>query len=114
MFEPLVVLSSCSGPEEGARLARLLVGERVAACVSLVPGAQSIYLWQGKMEEAGECLLLIKTSRPCLNRLQELLAGHHSYDVPEVLAIPVADGSPAYLRWLEESLAQTSEDNPVL
>ena len=105
MLEPMVVLSSCSTSEEGARLARLLVEERVAACVSVVPAARSIYRWEGKVEEAEECLLVIKTSQPLFDRLCVVLAAHHSYKVPELLALPVTGGAPAYLRWLEESLA---------
>jgi len=103
MTDQIVVLSSCSTAEEAERLARLLVERRVAACVSVVPGVRSFYRWQGAIESASECLL-IKSSRGLFASLAAVLEHEHSYEVPEVLALPVVEGAANYLNWLSASL----------
>lgn len=85
-------------------MARVLVEARVAACVTIVPGARSIYRWQGAIESASECLLIVKSSRRLFDRLRATLEAAHTYEVPEVLAIPVVAGAPNYLNWLEGQL----------
>ena len=81
---------------------------RFAACVNILPGAvQSIYRWKDKVESARERLLLIKTSRKCLAKLRAAVERLHSYDVPEFIALPIAEGSPAYLAWLGECLEES-------
>jgi periplasmic divalent cation tolerance protein len=83
------------------------VEARLVACVNILPGAvTSIYRWKGKVESAKERLLLIKTSRKRLAKLKAEVARLHSYDVPEFIALPIAAGSPAYLAWMAESLAE--------
>ena len=104
MTDKIMVLSTCSSPEEGERIARALVEERVAACVNIVPGVRSIYRWQGKLEDSSECLLVIKSSRGRFEELRAALERIHSYEVPELLALPVVDGAPNYLAWLEDQL----------
>ncbi len=105
MTDKFVVLVTCSGAAEARRIARAAVGARLAACVNILPGAiQSIYRWKGKVESARERLLLIKTSRKRLAKLQATVERLHSYDVPEFIALPIAAGSPAYLAWLDECL----------
>lgn len=104
MTDKIMVLSTCSNPEEGDRIARALVEEGVAACVNIFPGARSIYRWQGKLEDSSECLLFIKTSRGRFEELRAALERVHSYEVPEMLALPVVDGAPNYLAWLEDQL----------
>lgn len=105
MTDKILVLVTCSGTAEARRIARVVVGERLAACVNILPGAvTSIYRWKGKVESARERLLLIKTSRKRLAKLQATVEKLHSYDVPEFIAVPIAQGSPAYLSWIEESL----------
>ncbi len=99
-----IVISTAGSPEEAARIARELVERRVAACVSRLPGLVSVYRWQGAIEEAGEVLLLIKTSQERLVQLEEALRELHSYEVPEFLVLPVAAGSPGYLEWLFSSV----------
>jgi len=84
-------------------MAQALVEERLAACVNLVGGVQSIYRWQGAVEESEEVLCLVKTRRELLPALTARVRAVHPYDVPEILAFEVAEGSPAYLAWLEES-----------
>lgn len=86
------------------RVARALVEERLAACVNIVPGVRSIYRWQGKLCDDAEVLCLVKTRRALFERVKARIAELHPYEVPEVLAFAVAEGSDAYLAWLRESL----------
>jgi periplasmic divalent cation tolerance protein len=104
MTDKIVVLSTCGSAEEAERLARRLVEERLAACVNVISGARSFYRWKGAIERADEFLLVIKTSQGLFERLRAVLEAEHSYELPEVLALPVAEGSPAYLNWLEGEL----------
>ncbi len=97
---PVVALTTVSDPEEANRLASLLVEQRLAACVNILPGVQSIYRWQGAIETAAELLLLIKTSADLVPQVQAALAAHHSYEVPEFLVLPVQAGAENYLHWL--------------
>ena len=104
MTDKIVVMSTCSNREEGERLARLLVEQRLAACVNVLPGVRSFYRWNGAVEAADECLLLVKSSRGLFAELRLALGAAHSYELPEVLAIPVLDGAANYLSWLSENL----------
>jgi periplasmic divalent cation tolerance protein len=106
MTDKIVVLSTCGGPAEGERLARLLLDQRLAACVSLVPGLRSFYRWKGAVESAEEYLLVIKSSRPLFDQLRAALEKAHSYEVPEVLALPVVAGADRYLDWLQANLQE--------
>ena len=109
MTDKFVVLVTCSTPAEAQRIARAVVNARLAACVNILPGAvQSIYRWKGKIESARERLLLIKTSRKRLAKLQAAVERLHSYDVPEFIAIPIATGSSGYLSWIGESLRDSA------
>ena len=104
MTDKLVLFSTCETAEEASRIARHLVEQKLAACVNIVSGARSIYRWQGKIEEASEVLLIIKSSRALLGELRVELAKLHSYEVPELVALTIVDGSPTYLEWLEHEL----------
>jgi periplasmic divalent cation tolerance protein len=104
MTEKIVVLSTCGSEEEGARIAKRMVDEHLAACVNLIPRIRSFYRWQGKVEDATESLLIIKTSRDRFPALRTALEAAHSYELPEVLALPIVDGSPNYLAWLGAEL----------
>lgn len=106
MSEHLVVLSTVARAEDAERIARALVERRLAACVNVVPGLVSVYRWKGNVEKNDERLLLIKTRRERLPALREALAALHPYELPELLALPVEAGSPAYLEWLDESVAE--------
>lgn len=96
----LVVLVTAPTMDEAARLGRALVEERLAACANLVPGIRSIYRWQDVMQDDAEVLLVIKTTGSMWHKLQQRVAELHSYQTPEVLALPVEHGAPAYLHWL--------------
>jgi periplasmic divalent cation tolerance protein len=100
----LVVLVTAASQEEARSLARLLVEAGEAACVNVVPGVTSIYRWEGRVEEAPEWLLVIKTTPARRAALEALVRARHSCDVPEILALPVWSGSEAYLEWLRTSV----------
>jgi periplasmic divalent cation tolerance protein len=101
--EPIVVYITAPGEEEAAVLARVLVEAKLAACVNMVSNVRSIYSWQGKIEDDRELLMIIKTQRHLFDRLAAKVREIHSYDVPEIIALPIVEGSPDYLRWLRES-----------
>lgn len=107
MTDQIVVFSTCPSEEEAERLARLLVERRLAACVSVVPGVRSFYRWRGVIESSGEWLLVIKSSRGLFAPMAAALEHEHSYEVPEVLALPVVEGAANYLNWLSASLEGT-------
>src|SRR4029077_16317136 len=101
MTDKLVVLVTCASPKEAARIARALVKSRLAACGNIFQNpVRSIYRWQKKIESGKECMLLIKTSRSRFAKLQAAIRRLHSYEVPEIIALPIAGGSPEYLAWL--------------
>ena len=106
MTDKIVVLCTCASPDEGERLARVLVEARLAACVNVVPGVRSLYHWNGGIESAEECLLLIKSSRAVFAALSAEIERLHPYEVPEVLALPVVDGTQNYLNWFAANLRQ--------
>jgi periplasmic divalent cation tolerance protein len=92
-------------PRRAPRLARALVARRVAACVNLVPGVRSVYRWRGRVEEARETLLVIKTSAARVPALLAAVAELHPYEVPEGIALPVVAGLAPYLRWIADETA---------
>ncbi len=105
MTDKILVLSTCNSEEQARAIARELVEKRLAACVNITPGVRSVYRWQGDIEESPECLLLIKSRRDLFERLAAELQKIHSYEVPEVIALQIVDGSGAYLGWLDRELA---------
>lgn len=105
MTDKIVVFSACGSAMEAAAIARRLVEKRLAACVNLLPGARSIYHWKGAVEESEEVLLVIKSSRALFRELRTELEKVHSYEVPELIAMPIVDGSEPYLEWMDHELA---------
>jgi periplasmic divalent cation tolerance protein len=102
LTDKYLVLVTCGSAVEAKRIARAVVDARLAACVNILPDTvTSIYRWKGKVETAREKLLLIKTSRKRLAKLQATVERLHSYDVPEFIALPIAAGSRGYLAWLD-------------
>ena len=95
-----LILSTCPDADTAQRLARTLVEERLAACVSLLPGVVSTYRWQGDVEQATEVQLLAKTPADRRDALMARLAELHPYELPEILAVETAAGLPAYLDWV--------------
>lgn len=98
----VVILVTAASPAEGGQIARALVEDGLAACVNLIEGIASVFMWKGKVEEARECQLLIKTRTALLPDVIARVKELHSYDVPEIIALPIVDGNPSYLAWIDE------------
>jgi periplasmic divalent cation tolerance protein len=106
----LVCFCTCPDTATAQAIADVLVGERLAACVNVLPGLRSVYRWQGAIERADEALLLIKTVQGRLPALQARVAALHPYELPELVAVEVAGGLAAYLDWITESSADGRGD----
>jgi periplasmic divalent cation tolerance protein len=104
MSDQVVVLMTAGSHEEADTIAATLVSEMLAACVNIVPGITSVYRWQGKIERDEEWLLVAKSHARAVDALVERVHELHSYDVPEVIALPLSGGSQPYLRWLGEQV----------
>ncbi len=109
MTDKIVVLTTCDSEKRAAQLARHLVEHRLSACVNILPKARSIYRWQEKIEDAAEWVLLIKSRRDLFGALRAEIQKIHTYEVPEVIALPIVDGSEAYLGWLDGQLKAPAE-----
>ena len=107
----LLVCCTAPDPDTARELARTLVEERLAACVNVVPGLRSLYRWQGKVHEDAEALLLLKTTAARYQALQERLRALHPYELPEIVAVPVSAGLPAYLEWVAAQTLPAPEDS---
>jgi len=95
-----IVLTTCPDAASAERLARILVEEGLAACVNILPPMRSIYRWKGKIEDASELLLVIKSAAARFPDIRDRLRALHPYELPEIIAVPIVDGLPAYLAWL--------------
>ncbi|MBX3296657.1 MAG: divalent-cation tolerance protein CutA [Acidobacteria bacterium] len=100
----IVVMTTVGSEEEGIRLARGLVEGRIAACVQVLPKMTSLYRWKGELQEDSEHLLLIKTVAENFAAVEEYLKANHSYDEPEIVALPASYVSDGYLQWVTESV----------
>ena len=107
MSDHVVVLSTVARAEDAERIGRELVERGLAACVNVVPGLVSIYRWQGQVESQEERLLVIKTRGERFEALREALVALHPYEVPEVVALPIAAGHAPYLAWLDDNSRPT-------
>jgi periplasmic divalent cation tolerance protein len=108
--DKIVFLTTCDSEAAAGELARKLVENRVAACVNIVSGVRSIYRWKDKVEDAAEWLLLIKSRRDLFASLRAEIAKLHTYEVPEIIALPVVEGSETYLAWLDSELRPQLRD----
>jgi periplasmic divalent cation tolerance protein len=95
-----LVLSTCPDLDCARSLAETLVREHLAACVNIVPAVHSVYEWQGTVQQETECQLLIKTTSERYAALEDVLRRHHPYELPEIIAVPLTAGLPAYLHWI--------------
>lgn len=105
MTNKIVVLVTCRSPQEARKIGRALVERSLAACANILRApVQSTYRWKGRIETANEALLLLKTSRARFVALERAIRKQHSYEVPEIIALPIARGSRAYLDWISKSV----------
>jgi periplasmic divalent cation tolerance protein len=100
----IIVLIAAGSEEQARKIAELLVEEKQAACVNVVPRVDSLFRWKGKIDSARESLLLVKTRASLLPQIISLVEGIHSYEVPEIIALPIVGGSEEYLKWLDSAL----------
>jgi periplasmic divalent cation tolerance protein len=103
MPKAILVLCNCASQDEAQNIAHTLVNEKLAACVNIMPNHLSIYEWEGQVVEDPEVQLLIKTTPSTYSLLEKRIQLLHSYDVPEIIAIDIKQGLPAYLSWIEKS-----------
>lgn len=101
-LEPIVVFVTCGSEEEAQKIAHALVEEHLVACVNLIFPIRSIYRWEGKIWDEKEGLLIIKTQKKRFPELEKRIKSLHSYSVPEIITLPITDGSSPYLQWLLE------------
>jgi len=102
--DPIVVFITAASAEEAIRIAEVLVDSKLAACVQVLPEMHSIYLWKGEVERAREVLIIAKTTMAKFDGLQSQVRAIHSYETPEIIALPIVAGSEDYLKWLTSSL----------
>lgn len=101
-MESIVVFVTCDSARGARVIARALVQKRLAACVNIMGSLKSIYRWKGRIESANEVLMFIKTTRAKFAALEDEIRRLHSYDTPEIIALPICEGSKPYLKWLRE------------
>jgi periplasmic divalent cation tolerance protein len=100
MNELIIVQCTAASLEEARRIARALLEARLAACASIAGRIESHYWWRGAIEQSDECLMLIKTTRERFDAVRRAIVEQHSYEVPEIIALPIVDGHAPYLDWL--------------
>ena len=100
----IVVLVTTANREEAEKILDILLEARLVACGNILSEVASVFRWAGKIEKAEECLVLLKSRKDLFERIAEVVKKLHSYEVPEIIAFEIADGSEAYLNWLENSL----------
>lgn len=101
-----LLLTTCGDMESAEHLAEALLARQLAACVTILPGARSLYMWQGSLQRETEYVLLIKSRADRLSALRECLLTEHPYELPELIAVPIEGGLEAYLGWLDQQLDQ--------
>jgi len=104
-FAHIALFITTASTEEAQRIASVLLNKRKAACVNIVPKVSSFFWWQEKLDSAQESLLIIKTKASELNEIVNLVKEHHSYDIPEIIALPIIGGNQDYLEWIGRSVS---------
>ena len=100
----VVIFVTTSANEEARKIANVLLNQRKVACVNIVPRVNSLFWWEDKIDSAQESLLIIKTKTSLLNEIVSLVREVHSYDTPEIIALPIVGGNPAYLEWIDKEV----------
>jgi len=104
MTDKIIVFVTCESREEAEKIAQAIIAEKLAACVNLLPGIRSCYVWERKLTWAEEVLLLIKTTRGRFGQLRDRVMALHSYEVPEVVSVSIDEASQSYLDWIDTSV----------
>lgn len=107
----ILVLNTCPNSETARRIGTLLVEQGLAACVNVLPGMTSIYKWKGKIQADSEVLLVIKTMQNRYAELQSAVTELHPYELPELIALPVSDGLPPYLKWIADQVNVSASES---
>ena len=105
------MIFTTSSEEEATRLGKLLVEQQFVACVNILPKMKSIFRWEGKVSEEEECLMILKTKMPIFKDLKKTIIAQHSYEVPEIIALPIEAGSQTYLSWIYDMTRTTIGPN---
>lgn len=100
-FEYCVVHCGCPNEETAEKIAKILLGQRLVACVNIIPGVQSHYVWQGATAVESEVMLVMKTKKDKLQGLEKCILAEHPYDCPEIIALPIVFGNSDYLKWID-------------
>ncbi|MEM2104090.1 MAG: divalent-cation tolerance protein CutA [Candidatus Bathyarchaeia archaeon] len=100
----IIILVTASSKEEAEKISEILLNEKLVACVNIMGPVYSSFWWMGKIDKAEEHLILMKTKRGLFNKLSKRVKAIHSYKVPEIIAVPILEGSEDYLKWIEESI----------
>ena len=106
-FEHQIILTTCGDKQQATHIAEVLVGEGLAACVNILPAVRSVYRWQDAVQSDDEVLLIIKSARTQYSQIERRIGELHSYELPEIVAVPIVTGSSKYLQWLNEQVAVT-------
>lgn len=101
-MEEIVIIITASNEEEATKIARALLEEKLVACVNIHPKIRSLYWWEGKIQDEGEAMMVIKTRKALFKEIVEKVKKIHSYTVPEVISLPIIEGSEDYLKWIRE------------
>ena len=103
----IMVFTTCNSSEIASSIAGAVVKNKLAACVNIVNNIESVYQWQGKIERDKEMLLIIKTRQSLFSQLEQAIQGHHDYELPEIIAVPIAAGEQKYLNWIQSATSAT-------
>ena len=102
--DAILVLTNLPNTVSAEKLANLLISEKLAACVNILAPCTSVYSWQGQLEKSNEVPMLIKSSQARYSEIEAAILKHHPYELPEIISVPINNGLPAYLNWVQESL----------
>ena len=102
----VVILTTAANEEEAHSIAELLLNQRTAACINVVPGVDSLFWWQGKLDSAKESILVIKTRASLVPEIVEIVKKVHSYEIPEIIALPITSGNADYLEWIDSNVVE--------
>lgn len=100
----IVVLVTAKDALEAKKISDQLLKKKLIVCANLIEGVESVFRWQGKIDQAKETLMILKSKQSLFKKIVKTVNAHHSYEVPEVIALPIVDGNPDYLKWIDESL----------